>query len=118
MLEKINQRIEALVDRDHTIGHAYFFKVKDAVNKEEALKQVFKDNIIPLLQEYFYGDYSRIGLVLGGGFVEVERRENSTRFANVEGLENELEVSPRIQLIPINEAFDMGKALQNLMQDA
>ncbi|WP_304137838.1 McrB family protein [Mesonia mobilis] len=118
VLEKINQRIEALVDRDHTIGHAYFFKVKDAVNKEEALKQVFKDNIIPLLQEYFYGDYSRIGLVLGGGFVEVERRENSTRFANVEGLENELEVSPRIQLIPINEAFDMGKALQNLMQDA
>jgi len=118
LLKKINQRIEALLDRDHTIGHSYFYKVKEAEHKEAALKSVFKDNIIPLLQEYFYGDYSSIGLVLGEGFVRVEQPENSTRFAKVEGLGTEIEVAPRVELLPINEAFDINEALQNLMQDA
>lgn len=118
LLEKLNQRIEALLDRDHTIGHSYFYKVKEAEHKEAALKSVFKDNIIPLLQEYFYGDYSRIGLVLGEGFVRVEQSKNITGFAKVEGLDTELEVAPRIELLPINEAFDIKAALQNLMQDA
>lgn len=118
ILRIINARIEVLLDRDHTIGHSYFYKVKEAEHKEAALKSVFKDNIIPLLQDYFYGDYSKIGLVLGEGFVRVEKPKNITGFAKVEGLDTELEVAPRIELLPINEAFDIKAALQNLMQDA
>jgi 5-methylcytosine-specific restriction protein B len=29
----------------------------------------FKDKVIPLLEEYFFGDYGKIGLVLGDSFV-------------------------------------------------
>lgn len=61
LLAKINERIEFLLDRDHTIGHSYFFRVK---SKNE-LCDVFRDKIIPLLQEYFYNDWEKIQLVLG-----------------------------------------------------
>ena len=32
----------------------------------------FYKNIIPLLQEYFFGDFGKIGLVLGRGFVNLK----------------------------------------------
>lgn len=68
LLEVINLRIEALIDKDHQIGHSYFIGIRDL----DDLKQTFKDNIIPLLEEYFYGDFGKIGLVLGGSFIRQE----------------------------------------------
>lgn len=64
MLEKINDRITFLYDREHTIGHAFFTKLKDDPTIEN-LASIFKKSIIPLLQEYFYEDYQKIQLVLG-----------------------------------------------------
>jgi len=72
MLETINQRIEYLYDRDHTIGHSYFMSLKNNPTKKE-LDNIFKNKIIPLLQEYFYDDYEKILMVLGGGFIEKEK---------------------------------------------
>ncbi|HNI28100.1 MAG TPA: hypothetical protein PLJ29_17190, partial [Leptospiraceae bacterium] len=67
----MNRRIERLLDRDHLIGHSYFMSVSDL----HQLKIVFQNRILPLLQEYFYGDYGKIGLVLGKGFLEKEEDE-------------------------------------------
>lgn len=64
MLKTINERIEYLYDRDHTIGHAYFMSLKDGADIEE-LVSIFKNKILPLLQEYFYDDWEKIRLVLG-----------------------------------------------------
>jgi 5-methylcytosine-specific restriction protein B len=64
MLETINKRIEYLFDREHTIGHAFFTSLKDDPSLEK-LSAIFKKNIIPLLQEYFYEDYGKIQLILG-----------------------------------------------------
>ena len=63
MLENINKRITVLYDREHTIGHAYFIPLK-ANPTIETLAKIFENNIIPLLQEYFYEDYEKIRLVL------------------------------------------------------
>lgn len=63
LLKTLNARIEKLLDRDHLIGHSYF--LDDGID----LKSTFQHKIIPLLQEYFFGDYGKIGLVLGKGFV-------------------------------------------------
>lgn len=60
LLKTINQRIEYLYDRDHTIGHAYFISVE----KLTELNHAFANKIIPLLQEYFYDDWEKIRLVL------------------------------------------------------
>lgn len=65
LLEKINNRVECLLDRDHLIGHAYFLPLKKADNQEEMLANIFKNKLIPLLQEYFYEDWETIRLVLG-----------------------------------------------------
>ena len=63
MLKTINERIEYLYDRDHTIGHAYFMSLKGGADIEE-LALIFKNKILPLLQEYFYDDWEKIRLVL------------------------------------------------------
>ncbi len=64
LLNRMNQRIAVLYDREHTIGHAYFMKLRDNPTVE-TLAEIFRNNIIPLLQEYFYEDYEKIRLVLG-----------------------------------------------------
>jgi len=67
LLTKINQRIEALYDREHTIGHAYFMQLQGLPDNERfgALTTIFKNRIIPLLEEYFFEDWQKIRLVLG-----------------------------------------------------
>lgn len=67
MLDAINQRVAALYDRDHCIGHAYFTplaKVPDGDERLVALQQVFSTRILPLLEEYFFEDWQKIRLVL------------------------------------------------------
>ena len=64
MLDVINERIEYLFDREHTIGHAFFTKLADDLSLD-TLAGIFEKNVIPLLQEYFYEDYEKIQLVLG-----------------------------------------------------
>jgi hypothetical protein len=71
LLETINSRIEVLVDRDHTIGHAYFMDV----DSMDSLKHAFKNKIIPLLQEYFYGDYRKMEMVIGQYFFDQEKKK-------------------------------------------
>lgn len=67
MLTAINQRIEALYDRDHCIGHAYFTALKefdDGPARFTELAHVFRNRILPLLEEYFFEDWQKIRLVL------------------------------------------------------
>jgi len=86
LLETINERIERLVDKDHRIGHSYFLTVGNV----QDLKLVFQNKIIPLLQEYFFGDFGKIGLVLGEGFFENKGKQISSNsiFANFNGYDS------------------------------
>ena len=77
LLKTINDRIELLIDRDHKIGHSYFMNIGDL----SGLKQTFKNKVIPLLEEYFFGDYGKIGLVLGDGFIKLKDDKDKISFA-------------------------------------
>ena len=63
LLLVMNQRIEVLLDRDHCLGHAYFMPLK-ADPSLARLELIFRNQILPLLQEYFFEDWERIGWVL------------------------------------------------------
>ena len=68
MLERVNERIEALYDRDHCIGHAYLTglaRATDGPQRFVALATAFRQRIVPLLEEYFFEDWRKIRLVLG-----------------------------------------------------
>lgn len=74
MLETINNRIEKLLDKDHKIGHSYFLNVCSDTD----LRNTFKDKVIPLLEEYFFGDFGKISLVLGSSFITKTTKSNVT----------------------------------------
>ena len=61
VFRNINARIEFLFDRDHMLGHSYLLDVTGY----ETLRAAFTDQVIPLLQEYFYGSWDRLCLALG-----------------------------------------------------
>lgn len=69
VLNTINKRIEYLIDREHRIGHAFFIGCETAKHVHEAMR----DKVIPLLQEYFFEDWSRIAAVLGDGFIREDK---------------------------------------------
>lgn len=94
MLSMMNRRITALLDREHQIGHTYLM----GVDTIETLSHAFQNRIFPLLQEYFFDDWSKIGAVLGGNDFVVETK--------TAGLfrESEQEVEERVyQRLPHND---------------
>lgn len=72
MLRVMNQRIQFLVDREHQIGHAWLMGVTDM----QSLRSAFRRKIIPLLQEYFYDDYSKIRKVLNDDAKENQHNDD------------------------------------------
>lgn len=88
ILQAMNERIEYIYDREHQIGHSYFMPLKDKSSKDTPkgkLDEIFCVNIIPLLAEYFYGDWADIKFVLNDytdtPFITV-KTENDLIFAS------------------------------------
>lgn len=90
LLKIINERIEVLLDRDHCIGHANFMSLKKQPTLEY-LAAIFKQKIIPQLQEYFFDDWAKINMVLNAnGMLKAKPVERSVLFPNVESDSDEL----------------------------
>ncbi|HAI56030.1 TPA: AAA family ATPase [Acinetobacter nosocomialis] len=87
LLTVINQRIEILLDRDHCLGHANFMSLEQQPTLEN-LSNIFKQKVIPQLQEYFFDDWAKINLVLNGnGMLKPKPVETSAIFPNVDSEE-------------------------------
>ena len=121
ILKTINTRIEVLKDRDHLIGHSYFMGLpqqSDGSILPNDLKTVFFDKIIPLLQEYFYGDYEKIMMVIGGGFFKNEQKQ-TVKFAfdnnDKDNNYNFDQLEKTFHILSKNDAIDMTEALKKLM---
>lgn len=80
LLLAINERIEVLLDKEYCIGHSYFLNIETLAD----LKNLFSKKIIPLLQEYFFNDFGKIGLIIGKDFIEEKIYNNTDVFADFE----------------------------------
>lgn len=118
MLKTMNERIAVLYDREHTIGHAYFMPLK---NKDEPkiadLKDIFRNKILPLLQEYFYEDYGKIRLVLG----DKQKGENEQfiikgqlDYNGLFGSTDEIDLGERTDIYKINKKHLEDKNLTDV----
>jgi len=131
LLEKLNSRIEELYDREHTLGHAFFMPVKNALDtgdEEAAFKQlkiVFQKKIIPLLQEYFFDDWNKIRLVLADNqkqddslqFVIEKTDDLDTLFGNNHGLRRHDQQSTAYELEAFDqEVWNMPQAYRSIYQ--
>ncbi|QJB56558.1 AAA family ATPase [Pseudodesulfovibrio sp. zrk46] len=66
LLTKMNERIESLLGREHTLGHGYFMKgVNKTIDTSQELYDVIMEKVLPQLQEYFFDDYEQIQMILG-----------------------------------------------------
>lgn len=87
LLTVMNQRIEFLLDRDHCLGHANFMLLKEQPTLNN-LADIFKQKIIPQLQEYFFDDWAKINLVLNGNdMLQSKTIEKSVIFPNADAEE-------------------------------
>ena len=113
LIRKMNQRIEVLYDREHTLGHAFFMPIKALANDQDKafneLKSVFKNKIIPLLEEYFFEDWNKIRLVLGDNqkqeelqFVSEEKQSFDSLFGNDHGLNSYQQEEKSYKLLPFD----------------
>lgn len=59
LLRVMNQRIEVLLNREHCLGHAYFMPLLKTPSLAQ-LELIFRNQVLPLLQEYFFEDWQRI----------------------------------------------------------
>ncbi|EAC1313160.1 AAA domain-containing protein [Campylobacter coli] len=109
ILISINKRIEFLLDREKTIGHAFFMSEAVKFNKNNwikpdeyeedwyvlsisKLKSIFQNKIIPLLQEYFYNDYALISAVLNdNGMIEKCEKDDKylQKIKNLDNVDSE-----------------------------
>jgi 5-methylcytosine-specific restriction protein B len=92
LLKKINKRIVYFLGKDQSIGHSYFLGLNNSTNPKRELLSIFWNNVIPLLEEYFYNDTSKIRLVLGEGnknaeisfYIKDEESDIEQLFGNLE----------------------------------
>jgi len=75
LLENLNKRIRQYEGREKQIGHSYFMQDGVPLQTIEDLQFVFANEIVPLLQDYFYEDYDKLQQVLGNEFVDVKNME-------------------------------------------
>ena len=116
ILDGINERIEILLDREHTIGHAFFTPLLDEANCNiSKLMSIFKDKIIPLLQEYFYDDYEKIALVLGENIDDIEQNGKNVIYKKSYENKRIFNCKKNNELIKENPVYEIDyKALDNI----
>ena len=100
LFEILNKRIRLLYDRDRQIGHAYFLGVESL----DDLRLVFADRVIPLLQEYFYGDWNKICMILGCPYGDDRKPKRTAPYL----LEEKTYRAPIIQASNFSEKDTLG----------
>jgi 5-methylcytosine-specific restriction protein B len=111
VLYTLNQKIQLIYDRDHQIGHSYLLRLRDRDYVQKSLEFIWYNEIVPLLQEYFYNDWEKLKYILGG-FVD---ERNLSNFADGEIVDRE---DARVFDIRVYEGEEFIQKLKDLVVEA
>ena len=64
-LDSLNERVRGRVGREKQVGHALFYDGATVIDTAEQFAAVFRHELLPLLQEYLFGDYNELASLLG-----------------------------------------------------
>ena len=64
-LELLNDAVRQRVGREKQVGQALFFDDGQVIDTPEQFASIFRHELLPLLQEYLYEDYTALADVLG-----------------------------------------------------
>ena len=70
LLRALNRRVAKEAGREKQIGHSFFLKDGQPITDEAQFAEVFRDEIVPLLQEYAADDYDELAEYLGEKIVD------------------------------------------------
>jgi 5-methylcytosine-specific restriction protein B len=70
LLRALNQRVAKEAGREKQIGHSFFLKDGQPITDEDEFANIFRDEIVPLLQEYAVDDYDELAEYLGPKIVD------------------------------------------------
>jgi 5-methylcytosine-specific restriction protein B len=94
-LEQINTRILQHEGREKQIGHSFLMSNGKPISEPEELACCFKQEILPLLQEYCYDDYPTLSKYLGERFF----------IKDTQALDTEILEDPDVLLGRLEEEF-------------
>lgn len=75
ILNKINKDLREIEDREKQIGHAYFMKNEKQIETIEELREVYIYEIIPLVSEYCFNEYEKMGEIIGERFIDKDNEK-------------------------------------------
>ena len=76
-LRALNERVCEYVGRDARnlqIGHAYLLEGKHPIGDFLTFAKVIQDDILPLLEEYCYEDYTTLEKILGASLIDIQKQ--------------------------------------------
>ena len=115
-LKELNLRIVEYLGQDGRnlqIGHSYFLEKEKPIVNPNKFKQVIEEDIVPLIEEYCYGDYSLMSKILGNGIVDLRNKtvkEELFEEDSIDTLINALlELTPELSTLATNNEDDNGE---------
>ena len=73
LMRALNKRVAGEAGREKQIGHSFFLQDGQPVTDEAEFAEIFRDEIVPLLQEYAVDDYDELTEYLGPRIVDRDR---------------------------------------------
>lgn len=71
MFTDLNLRLEYTLGREYLLGHTYFLPLLQTPTLA-TLESIFRHNVLPTLEEYFYDDYAKVRLVLADNLTTIK----------------------------------------------
>ena len=116
LLDSMNRRIEVLLGRDYMLGHAYFMPLVSSPTLK-GLAGVFRKQVLPLLQEYFFEDWQKIAWVLNDHRKPEEMRFVQQLSAGIAELLGDVEIPGEGRVWSINDdAFERADAYRAIIK--